>query len=171
MHSEPLRVPDWLIVDAVRYATGRMSYQVSVTVDWLAQNWQQIPQSAREQIARDLEREFEQDDKARADTKWTWSYPLGMDMDRRQWEKVRALYRQDQGLSVPVLTDEREGLVMHFTPELAQDLILAYTIAESRGRIHPVRERWRRVRTYFETLMKQREPQTETEVSCEQPER
>lgn len=87
--------PDWMVLGAVRYATGRMSYVVGTTCDWLAANWGRLEPQLRGTIARDLEEEFEADDRARAEGR---AYkPLGMDMDRAQWERVRALYRAGGG--------------------------------------------------------------------------
>ncbi len=42
-------------------------------------------------IARDIEAEFARDDEARA--RGEKYKPLGMDMDREQWESVRVLWR------------------------------------------------------------------------------
>ena len=88
--SEPIEVPSWLFIDAVRYCIGRRSYQVGVTTEWLVANWDKLPHHARSVIQLDLEGEFRRDDQARAEG---WEYkPLGMDMDRRCWERVRRSY-------------------------------------------------------------------------------
>lgn len=84
--------PDWMLIDAVRYAIGRQSYQVGVTCRWLAATWAQIPADAKEIIRRDVEEAFQLDDRDREDGS-QYKY-LGMDMDRREWEKVRALWRE-----------------------------------------------------------------------------
>lgn len=79
-----------MAVAAVRYCTGRMSYVVSDCVDWLHQVWPDLPESARNCIQRDIEEAFKRDDEAREDGR---EYkPLGMDMDRQQWERARELW-------------------------------------------------------------------------------
>ena len=87
-------IPSWMIIDAVRYATGRMSYQVGVTVDWVVANWARLPDHARLIIQKDLETEFDRDDRSRL-TKDKW-LPLGHDCDRQQWECVRAMWRTNE---------------------------------------------------------------------------
>lgn len=83
-------IPDWLAVAAVRYCTGRTSVVVGECCDWLLAHWQELSGNARHVIARDLEREFEADDKARQDGE---RYkPLGWDCDRREWDRVRTLW-------------------------------------------------------------------------------
>lgn len=81
--------PDWMVINAVRYAVGRMTYVVGETADWLVNNWGGLPPSVRTQIRRDLEKEFERDDFARAAGKADCGLPLGMSVDRQEWERVR----------------------------------------------------------------------------------
>ena len=81
-------IPDWMIIDAVRYAIGRMSYQVGETTDWLVENWNELPERVRAVIQQDLEEVFAKDDKERKDNRG----PLGMDQDRRAWERGRGLW-------------------------------------------------------------------------------
>lgn len=88
-----------MAVAAFRYSLGRMSYIVADTVDWLIFNWSIIPPSARKIIQRDLEEAFSRDDEAREFS--AQYFPLGMDCDRQQWERVRALWMS------PVSTDSR----------------------------------------------------------------
>ena len=78
-HPDMAERPDWMIVDAVRYAIGRRSYQVGVTADWLCLHWVDLPGNVRAQIIRDIEAEFD-----RAD--------MMDDIDRQQWERVHALW-------------------------------------------------------------------------------
>jgi len=54
-------------------------------------NWDKFNANTQSVIRRDLEVEFENDDIARAENRDYKS--LGHDCDRREWEKVRALYR------------------------------------------------------------------------------
>jgi hypothetical protein len=86
-----VHAPDWMIIDAVRYCIGRQSYQVSVTCRWLIENWESIPQSAKDVIVRDLEEAKAHDDRnRRGDGMY---FPLGQDMDRREWLAVLTLAR------------------------------------------------------------------------------
>lgn len=79
-----------LWIGAFRYYCGRKSYAVSWFCEIIVREWATLPKQARAIIQRDLEDEFALDDKLRADGA---DYrPLGMDMDRREWEKVRALW-------------------------------------------------------------------------------
>jgi hypothetical protein len=94
--THPMHIPSWAIIDFCRYAVGRQSYQVGTTVDWLVAHWDELPRHARSIIRNDLEDEFRRDDEARAGGRE--GLPLGMDMDRRQWERVRAKYRADADL-------------------------------------------------------------------------
>ena len=90
---DTVTVPWWMVVSATRYATGRQSYAVSDTADWLITNWESLPERARDIIQRDLEDDFRRDDELRAEgSKYP---PLGADMDRRQWERVRALWAEE----------------------------------------------------------------------------
>ena len=88
--TAPMPIPSWLIIDAVRYAVGRTSYQVGETAQWVIANWESLPEHAKTIIKQDLETEFERDDRLRAEG--TRYLPLGHDCDRREWEKVRALW-------------------------------------------------------------------------------
>lgn len=80
-----------MIIAAVRYCLGRMSYIVSDCAEWIIANWNGWPESVRNIIKRDIETEFVRDDEARAEQR---KYkPLGMDMDRAEWERVRRLWQ------------------------------------------------------------------------------
>lgn len=86
--------PDWMILYATRYCLGRMSYAVGEMCDWLVANWSRIPLPMQNILRRDVEEAFARDDRDREDhdgsgPKW---FALGMDMDRRQWERVRELW-------------------------------------------------------------------------------
>jgi hypothetical protein len=76
-----------MVISAVRYCIGRRSYIVGDCVDWILANWSDWPANVKTIIQRDLEQEFE---KAAQNPDWK---PLGYDLDKREWEKVRALWR------------------------------------------------------------------------------
>lgn len=78
-------------IAAVRYCLGRSSYIVGDCVDWLLKVWPDLTDSTRNIIKRDIEEAFAADDK---DRETGGSYKrLGWDCDRRDWERVRALWR------------------------------------------------------------------------------
>ena len=54
--------------------------------DWFVSNYESIPESEMAIVRRELKEAFKQDDNAR-DRHWDWK-PLGMDCDRKQWERV-----------------------------------------------------------------------------------
>ena len=80
-----------MVLSAVRYCVGRQTYVVRVCADWLVDIWPMLGANTKAVIQRDLEMEFESDDNARmreANYK-----PLGHDCDRKDWERVRALWK------------------------------------------------------------------------------
>lgn len=79
-----------MIIAAVRYCIGRMSYIVSDCADWIIANWNEWPEKVRNIVKRDIDDAFRQDDEAREFT--SQYFPLGMDCDREQWERVRKLW-------------------------------------------------------------------------------
>lgn len=70
---------DLMAVASVRYCLGRSTYIVSDCVEWLLRNWHHIEPNTKFVINRDVEEAFLRND-------------VGMDCDRREWEKVRALW-------------------------------------------------------------------------------
>lgn len=82
-----------MVTAAFRYCCGRQTYIVGICADWLIDNWARFPRTVRDVIQRDLEREFEKDDEARRDPNFTQG-PLGWDCDRKDWERVRALWQE-----------------------------------------------------------------------------
>lgn len=79
-----------MVVAAFRYCLGRMTYISGVCADWIIANWKNFPPNAQQLIQRGLEESFQRDDDARAN-----NYPikeLGWDCDRKEWEKIRALW-------------------------------------------------------------------------------
>lgn len=83
-------IPDWMIIDAVRYCIGRQSYQVGTTCEWLRRNWPKLNEHVRAIVQRDVEEAFRDDDRDRA--RGSQYKALGMDMDRKEWEAVRELW-------------------------------------------------------------------------------
>lgn len=76
---------------AVRYCLGRSTYIVEYCCDWLREAWPTLSESTRTAIACDIEGAFAKDDTCRAEGRAL--LPLGMDMDRAAWERVRELWR------------------------------------------------------------------------------
>jgi len=74
MSQRPV-MTDGMVIYAFRYALGRASYAVGECVDYLILNWKYLEPSTREVIRRDIMEAFAED-------------RYGMEMDRRQWERV-----------------------------------------------------------------------------------
>lgn len=85
----------WL--GATRYYLGRMTAAVGSFCDLLRVEWKHLPQETRDLIQRDVEEEFRRDDNARGWELEPHAFPLGMDCDRAEWEKVRKLWRDSHG--------------------------------------------------------------------------
>ena len=85
---------DLMVIAACRYCLGRMTYIVGVCADWLVDKWPELPPHSRALIRTELERAFAQDDEDRATGASLKA--LGWDCDRREWEKVRALWAGEQ---------------------------------------------------------------------------
>ena len=47
----------FLVVGAVRYARGRATYIVGMTVDWVVAHWDELSENTRHVIARDVREE------------------------------------------------------------------------------------------------------------------
>ena len=77
---------------AVRYCLGRRTYVVEDCSRWLCAVWDSLDSDARVIIQRDVEEEFARDDAARANGN-AECLPLGMDMDRASWQRVRDLWQ------------------------------------------------------------------------------
>ena len=84
-------MPGYLILYATRYALGRMTYAVHDMASYLVASWPEIDAETRWVIQLDIEEAFRRDDGARANGHK--SNELGMDMDRAEWAKVRALWQ------------------------------------------------------------------------------
>ena len=91
MNPEKLYGRDHLmVVAAVRYCIGRMTYIVGDCADWIIANWNEWPQNTQESIKRDLEEAFARDDEDRESGRDCKS--LGHDCDRAEWSRVRKLW-------------------------------------------------------------------------------
>ena len=90
---------DLMVISAFRYCLGRMTYISGVCTDWLVDKWPELPPRSRALIRTELDRAFEQDDEDRA-TGASFK-ALGWDCDRREWEKVRALWAGEQPPAQP----------------------------------------------------------------------
>lgn len=89
--ADPYGRAGLMLIAAVRYCLGRSSYIVGDCADWMMAHWDSWPTNVRQVLQRDIEAEFERDDAARE--RGDEYMPLGMDMDREQWERVRRLWR------------------------------------------------------------------------------
>lgn len=79
-----------MVIAATRYCLGRMTYIVSDCADWLIKTWPILSEATRKIIQRDIEEAFARDD---ADREAGRAFKaLGHDCDRKQWERVRALW-------------------------------------------------------------------------------
>jgi hypothetical protein len=92
-----------MILAAVRYCLGRTSYIVCECADQIVELWPSLDGDTRRLIERDIETEFRRDDTSRAERLLhpPLHHPLGMDMDRREWERVRALWKPAGTPTVP----------------------------------------------------------------------
>lgn len=79
---------------AFRYCLGRRTYIVGSCVDWIISNWEKFPESVKNLIQRELEEAFGEDDKGRLHNADDRYRPLGHDCDRKDWERVRALWNK-----------------------------------------------------------------------------
>ena len=84
-----ITAPDFVVLSAFRYALGRSTYIVEDTVIWLEENWYDIPEDAQRLIHKELSEAFRADNERRR--LGIRHHPLGMDMDRAQWEKLLLL--------------------------------------------------------------------------------
>lgn len=80
-----------LVIGAFRYYLGQQSYAVSDFCVLLIQVWTSLSGRTKALLQQELEKEFQKDDQARENG--DRYCPLGMDMDRREWEKVRDYIR------------------------------------------------------------------------------
>lgn len=86
--TRPWGRDDLMATAAVRYCLGRSSYIVGDCVDWLIAQQRAISPNALRIIVRDIREAMTRDDEARE--RGDKHLPLGMDMDRREWERALA---------------------------------------------------------------------------------
>ena len=79
-------IPDWMILDSFRYALGRRTYQVGITVAWLIANIDYLSDNLRAIIRKELDDELKYDSEARK--RGDKILPLGDDMDRDEWVRL-----------------------------------------------------------------------------------
>lgn len=91
--------PSDLVFWSFRYFLGRMTIATTSFASNLAKAWPFLDEHVQQLIKRELEYEFELDDRARADKAekreqsiYKSRLPLGMDCDREAWQKVRDAY-------------------------------------------------------------------------------
>jgi hypothetical protein len=92
-----ISAPDWMIINAFRFAVGRMTPVVAETADWLVGHWPELSPAVRDQIRYELEHAFARDDEARGRVLRPTGLPLGMTQDRWEWVRVRALWEGTDG--------------------------------------------------------------------------
>lgn len=92
-----MQTQDLLWIGAFRYYLGRMTYAVGDFTRSLIVEWPNISDEVKAIILRELREAFDQDNRMRAEwrccsaeerSERSFYLPLGMDMDRREWEKV-----------------------------------------------------------------------------------
>ena len=77
---------------AFRYCLGRMTYIVGDCERWIFANWEHFPENVKKLIQREVEKEINRDDEARAEGRE--HKPLGHDCDRAAWVLVASLWRK-----------------------------------------------------------------------------
>lgn len=85
---------DRVVVWAVRYCMGRMTYVSGECATWLVRHWHMLSAETRDCIRRDVDEAFEADDLARANG--STGTRLGWDCDRHEWSRVRRLWKEGQ---------------------------------------------------------------------------
>ena len=80
MYRPPL--DDGMVIYATRYCLPRQSYAVGDCADYLIAHWDRLEPNTRAVIVRDIEEHL-------ADGRY------GMEMDKRQWERVLERSRHD----------------------------------------------------------------------------
>lgn len=82
--------PDFyfIVLAAVRYAIGRMTYAPSLVIEWCKTNRAALPDGIWRNIKEELDNEIRRDDRVRA-TGQEGCYPLGTNYDRASWISFR----------------------------------------------------------------------------------
>jgi hypothetical protein len=86
-------LPNWMIVNSVRYALGRQTSIVSTTCDWLILNWNWLGDDTRLQIKHDIEDAFSDYSRCKHLPNLKHCSPLGGSCDIKEWSKVRELWK------------------------------------------------------------------------------
>ena len=86
MNREKLKLPTWMIHQSFRYCLGRRTYAVSVFVNWALANIEQMPESEKQIIKRELREAFEREDRLKL--RGSRFSPIGDKCDREQWQKL-----------------------------------------------------------------------------------
>lgn len=86
------RTDELLWIGAFRYYCGRMTYAVGSFCAALCEAVPTLPERARIVIARDLDEAFARDDSAR--DRGAEYKPIGHDIDRAEWQKVREAFQR-----------------------------------------------------------------------------
>lgn len=76
-----------MLISAVRYALGRMSYIVGVTCEFVKTVKPRLSQECINIIIRDIEEELERYHRS--------GHLLGMECDERQWVKLRDFLKEE----------------------------------------------------------------------------
>ena len=103
-HDEVLKhmgqTPSDLVFWSFRYFIGRATISTVHFAEGLAKAWPYLDINTWYPIKKELELAFERDDIARSakehsdvTEEYNGSYPLGHDIDRAAWEKVRKAYQ------------------------------------------------------------------------------
>ena len=92
--KKQLILPERLIHQATRYLLGRASYAVGEHCDWLIRNWDDLPDSERSLVKRAVEEAFARDACKLEKSSEAEIGPLGMSIDKKDWQNVRALWQK-----------------------------------------------------------------------------
>lgn len=94
--------PSDLVFWSFRYFLGRMTIATSSFAEDLAKAWPHLDSRVQKLIMRELEEEFERDDRVRQNVAEgkdksiaRLGFPLGMDCDRAAWQRVRDAYKHE----------------------------------------------------------------------------
>ncbi len=88
--ENPWGFNDLMATAAFRYCLGRSTYIVGCCADWIVEQWPNFSQNVKSLIQRELDEAFKEDDEDRLNDRQFKA--LGHDCDRKEWERVRALW-------------------------------------------------------------------------------
>lgn len=83
---------DYMVMSTVDRCLGSKTIAAMLFVQEIDEAWERLPRHVRDYIQRVVEERFVIDDEERA-AGLTEFLPLGMDCDRREWEKLRERWR------------------------------------------------------------------------------